>query len=73
MAKELGFEGLLYNSLNAVGDRDFVSEDAARWLHEHDHRLQLDIRGTNPAAVQRFVRAARLLAAEPESVVMISV
>ncbi|KAH7116853.1 argininosuccinate lyase [Dendryphion nanum] len=26
MAKELGFEGLLYNSLNAVGDRDFVFE-----------------------------------------------
>jgi argininosuccinate lyase len=26
MARELGFEGLLYNSLNAVGDRDFVFE-----------------------------------------------
>jgi argininosuccinate lyase len=26
MAKELGFEGLLTNSLNAVGDRDFVFE-----------------------------------------------
>ncbi|KAI5374801.1 hypothetical protein J4E82_006478 [Alternaria postmessia] len=26
MAKELGFEGLLPNSLNAVGDRDFVFE-----------------------------------------------
>lgn len=26
MAKELGFQGLLHNSLNAVGDRDFVFE-----------------------------------------------
>lgn len=26
MAKELGFEGLLYNSMNAVADRDFVFE-----------------------------------------------
>ncbi|KZF24723.1 argininosuccinate lyase [Xylona heveae TC161] len=26
MAKELGFEGLLYNSMNAVADRDFVLE-----------------------------------------------
>ncbi|GAD99653.1 argininosuccinate lyase [Paecilomyces variotii No. 5] len=26
MAKELGFEGLLYNSMNAVGDRDFAME-----------------------------------------------
>lgn len=26
MAKELGFEGLLWNSMNAVADRDFVTE-----------------------------------------------
>ncbi|KKK11803.1 hypothetical protein AOCH_007345 [Aspergillus ochraceoroseus] len=26
MAKELGFDGLLYNSMNAVGDRDFAME-----------------------------------------------
>ena len=26
MAKELGFDGILWNSLNAVGDRDFVTE-----------------------------------------------
>ena len=26
MAKELGFEGLLWNSMNAVGDRDFIVE-----------------------------------------------
>ena len=26
MAKELGFEGLLWNSMNAVGDRDFIIE-----------------------------------------------
>ncbi|RFU33563.1 hypothetical protein B7463_g2784, partial [Scytalidium lignicola] len=26
MAKELGFDGLLFNSMNAVGDRDFVLE-----------------------------------------------
>ncbi|KAF2190545.1 arginosuccinate lyase [Zopfia rhizophila CBS 207.26] len=26
MAKELGFDGLLYNSMNAVGDRDFAFE-----------------------------------------------
>lgn len=26
MAKELGFEGLLWNSMGAVADRDFVSE-----------------------------------------------
>jgi argininosuccinate lyase len=26
MAKELGFDGLLYNSMNAVADRDFAME-----------------------------------------------
>ena len=30
MAQELGFEGLLYNSMNAVADRDFVLE-ALQW------------------------------------------
>lgn len=42
-----------------IGDRDFVTDDAARWLHQHDHRLQIDIRGSRPAAVARFVTAAR--------------
>lgn len=26
MAKELGFDGIMHNSMNAVGDRDFVLE-----------------------------------------------
>ena len=42
-----------------IGGRKFVTEDAARWLHAHDHRLQVDIRGRRPDAVLRFVTAAR--------------
>lgn len=42
-----------------LGERTFVSEDAARALHEHDHDLQIEIRGSDPEAVARFVRAAR--------------
>ena len=30
MARELGFNGILYNSMNAVADRDFVLE-ALQW------------------------------------------
>ena len=30
MAKELGFDGILYNSMNAVADRDFILE-AMQW------------------------------------------
>lgn len=42
-----------------IGQREFVTEDAARWLHQHDHRLQIDIRGSQPIAVARFITAAR--------------
>lgn len=42
-----------------IGARAYVSEDAAQWLHEHDHRLQIFIHGSNPSAVATFVRAAR--------------
>lgn len=42
-----------------IGDRDYVSQDAAIWLYEHDHRLRIDIRGSKPRAVQEFVGAAR--------------
>ena len=42
-----------------VGSRQYVSEDAAIWIQEEDHRLQIDIRGTDPTAVMRFVQAAR--------------
>ena len=42
-----------------VGRRSYVSQDAARWLHEHDHRLFIEIQGARAAAVARFVQAAR--------------
>ena len=42
-----------------IGAREFVSQDAAIWLHKHDHRLQVDIRGSRPMAVARFIAAAR--------------
>lgn len=42
-----------------IGDRKFVTQDAATWLHEHEHRLSIEIRGTNPRAVQCFISAAR--------------
>ena len=42
-----------------IGRRKFVTGDAARWLHEHDHRLAITIRGVDPLAVARFVSAAR--------------
>lgn len=42
-----------------IGRRAFVTHDAAVWLHDHDHRLQIEIHGTNPGAVTRFVRAGR--------------
>lgn len=42
-----------------IGDRKHVSQDAAVWLNEHDHRLDIEIRGTDPDAVARFVRAGR--------------
>lgn len=42
-----------------IGDRQYVTRDAAHWLKKNDHRLQIDIRGTKPEAVLRFVLAAR--------------
>jgi hypothetical protein len=42
-----------------VGDRRYVSQDAAVWLHDHDHRLEIEIQGTDPRTVARFIRAAR--------------
>lgn len=43
-----------------IGGRAYVSEDAARWLHDHDHRLSITIQGSDPRAVATFVRAARV-------------
>ena len=42
-----------------IGGRKHVSQDAAHWLHDHDHRLQIEVIGTNPAAVLQFVLAGR--------------
>jgi hypothetical protein len=42
-----------------VGDRVFVSVDAARWLHRHHRRLAFEIVGSDPMGVQRFIDAAR--------------
>ncbi|RDA94548.1 hypothetical protein CP533_2726 [Ophiocordyceps camponoti-saundersi (nom. inval.)] len=45
MAKELGFEGLLWNSMGAVADRDFVTE-ALQWgamLMQHVSRWAEDL------------------------------
>ena len=45
MAKELGFEGLLWNSMSAVGDRDFA-EEAMQWsatIMRHISRLAEDL------------------------------
>lgn len=42
-----------------IGRRKWVTHDAAVWLHEHDHRLQIEIRGEDPDAVRQFIRAGR--------------
>lgn len=42
-----------------IGRREFVTQDAALWLHNHDHRLSIEIRGESPEAIRRFVSAAR--------------
>jgi hypothetical protein len=42
-----------------IGSRQYVSQDAAHWLHKHDHRLQIEVIGTDPAAVLQFVLAGR--------------
>lgn len=45
MAKELGFESLMMNSLNAVGDRDFATETMqwAAMLMGHISRISEDL------------------------------
>ena len=45
MAKELGFEGLMMNSMNAVGDRDFATETMqwAAMLMGHISRISEDM------------------------------
>jgi hypothetical protein len=42
-----------------IGNRKFVTQDAAAWLHEHDHRLSIEIHGTHPEAVAAFIHAGR--------------
>lgn len=42
-----------------IGRRHYVSQDAAYWIHEHDTRLLIEIRGENPRGVAELVRAAR--------------
>lgn len=42
-----------------VGDRLYVSADAARWLHAHADRLEIEVCGADPEVVQRFIDAAR--------------
>ena len=45
MAKELGFDGLMMNSMNAVGDRDFATETMqwAAMLMGHISRISEDM------------------------------
>ena len=45
MAKELGFQGLIMNSLNGVGDRDFATETMqwASMLMGHISRISEDL------------------------------
>lgn len=42
-----------------LGTRRYVEQQVAALLHEHDHRLQIEIRGSDPGAVAQLVRAAR--------------
>jgi hypothetical protein len=42
-----------------IGARAHVTQDAAVWLHDHDHRLAIEIRGSVPEAVAAFIRAGR--------------
>ena len=42
-----------------IGNRWHVTDDAIGWLHEHQQRLDIEIQGADPAAVAKFVRAAR--------------
>jgi hypothetical protein len=42
-----------------IGRRQFVTQDAASWLHRHDHRLSITIVGECPDAVGHFIAAAR--------------
>jgi len=42
-----------------IGSRQYITEDAAAWLHAHADRLLIEIQGTNAAAVRTFVAAGR--------------
>lgn len=42
-----------------VGRRRFISQDAAIFLREQDHRLAIVIVGSYPETVAQFVQAAR--------------
>lgn len=42
-----------------IGRRKYVPHDVVRCLHEHDHRLDITIRGESPNAIANFVQAAR--------------
>lgn len=42
-----------------IGQRTYVSQDAAIWIHDHADRLLIEIVGAYPDAVSRFVQAAR--------------
>lgn len=42
-----------------IGRRQYVTDDAARWLHQHEPRLLIEIIGQRPEGVLRFVQAAR--------------
>lgn len=42
-----------------IGRRQYVPHDVVRCLHEHDHRLDITIQGESPAAIGKFVQAAR--------------
>gem|GEM_PF-2820896 len=42
-----------------IGEREFVTRDAATWLGRNAERLLIEVRGTDLAAVTRFVRAGR--------------
>ena len=42
-----------------IGRRRWISPDAARWLKDHEGRLQITIEGYEPESVLSFVLAAR--------------